>query len=68
MELDYTGKIYGKVSGKYFDTGYTTKDFDKMQSEIKKLKAKNKELQEYHDEHEKMFESGDGLADYIGGL
>lgn len=38
--MEYEGKLYGKINGKYFDTGKTTKDYDN----ILKLIAKNTEL------------------------
>lgn len=28
--MEFHGKLYGKLAGKYFDTGKTTEDFDKL--------------------------------------
>jgi chromosome segregation ATPase len=28
--MEYNGKLYGKIGNKYFDTGYTSVDFDKL--------------------------------------
>lgn len=28
--MKYEGKLYGKVNGKYFDTGHTTEQWDEM--------------------------------------
>lgn len=39
--MNYSGKIYGRVAGKYFDTGNTTDDWDAM---VKSL--------EVHDQNE----------------
>lgn len=36
--MEYHGKLYGKYSGKYFDTGKTAKDFDTLEKENKELK------------------------------
>ena len=46
--MEYTGKLYGKIGNKYFDTGVTTEDYDKLVgknkiSEIKKLNNFSKE-------------------------
>ena len=30
--MEYKGKLYGKVGNKYFDTGYTTDEWDKLQA------------------------------------
>lgn len=30
--MKYEGKLYGKVGGKHFDTGKTSKDLDKLES------------------------------------
>lgn len=29
--MEYTGKLYGKIGNKYFDTGRTSEEFDKFQ-------------------------------------
>lgn len=36
--MKYNGKLYGKVSDKFFDTGATTKDFDSMQMLLNEAK------------------------------
>ena len=30
--MDYEGKLYGKIGGKYFDTGKTTQDWDELKA------------------------------------
>ena len=30
--MEYEGKLYGKIGGKYFDTGKTTDEWDKLQA------------------------------------
>lgn len=30
IRMDYRGKLYAKVAGKYFDTGYHTDDWDNL--------------------------------------
>lgn len=30
--MEYQGKLYGKIGGKYFDTGKTTDEWDKLQA------------------------------------
>jgi len=30
--MEYTGKLYGKIGNKYFDTGVTSEDYDKLQT------------------------------------
>lgn len=30
--MKYIGKLYGKIENKYFDTGKTTEDWDKLES------------------------------------
>lgn len=32
--MKYEGKLYGKIGNKYFDTGYTTEDWDKLSEKI----------------------------------
>lgn len=29
--MEYNGKLYGKLGSKYFDTGKTAKDYDKLE-------------------------------------
>lgn len=35
--MEYTGKLYGKIGNKYFDTSKTSEDFDKLEKEVKEL-------------------------------
>jgi hypothetical protein len=35
--MEYHGKLYGKFGNKYFDTGKTSKDFDKLERDNKKM-------------------------------
>lgn len=37
--MEYHGKLYGKISNKYFDTGKTSKDFDEMFEMLKVAKS-----------------------------
>jgi len=30
--MEYIGKLYGKLSGKYFDTGKTSEDWDELEN------------------------------------
>jgi len=32
--MEYKGKLYGKIGKKYFDTGKTTDDWDRLDSNI----------------------------------
>lgn len=36
--MEYTGKLYGRIGRKYFETGKTSEDYDKLLEENKKLK------------------------------
>lgn len=45
--MEYKGKLYGKIGGMYFETGKTSKDWDKMESKIKELKSKIKEFPKF---------------------
>ncbi len=33
--MKYIGKLYGKLGGKTFDTGYTSEDYDKLIQSLK---------------------------------
>jgi len=35
--MEYTGKLYGKIGNKYFDTGFTSEDYDKLKKENSEL-------------------------------
>lgn len=35
--MNYTGKLYGKVKNKYFETGITSVDYDRKEQRIKEL-------------------------------
>ena len=35
--MEYHGKLYGKIGKKYFDTGKTSADYDKLEAEKKEL-------------------------------
>tara|TARA_B100000378_G_scaffold236018_1_gene202714 strand:- start:21147 stop:21392 length:246 start_codon:yes stop_codon:yes gene_type:complete len=36
--MEYKGKLYGKIGNKYFDTSYTSEDYDNLVKENKELK------------------------------
>lgn len=36
--MDYKGKLYGKIGNKYFDTSYTSDDWDRLNNENTELK------------------------------
>jgi len=38
--MEYKGKLYGKIGGKYFDTSYTSDDWDAMVAQINDLELK----------------------------
>jgi hypothetical protein len=38
--MEYKGKLYGRVGGRYFDTGCTSDDFDNLKKENERLKIK----------------------------
>jgi hypothetical protein len=42
----YHGKLYGKLWNKYFETGKTSDDFDKMELRIKELESENLALKQ----------------------
>lgn len=35
--MEYLGELYGKIGNKYFDTGVSAKDFDKIEKQNKEL-------------------------------
>lgn len=35
--MQYKGKLYGKIGNKYFDTGKTSDDFDRLESRLQSL-------------------------------
>jgi hypothetical protein len=35
--MEYHGKLYGNIAGKYFDTGKTTADYDKLEAAVTHL-------------------------------
>ena len=38
--MEYIGKLYGKIAGKYFDTGATSDDWDDLKEKIDELQTK----------------------------
>lgn len=44
--MEYHGKLYGKIGGKYFDTGKTSDDFDNLEKQRDELLEALKELVE----------------------
>lgn len=44
--MDYIGKLYGKVGGKYFPLGQTTEDWDSLENKIKLLEIQVQAMQE----------------------
>ena len=43
--MEYTGKLYGKIGNKYFDTGFASEDYDKLQKENSELQKQVLNLQ-----------------------
>ena len=42
--MEYTGKLYGRIGNKHFDTGHTAKDWDELIKQVETLKEQlNKE-------------------------
>lgn len=35
--MKYSGKLYGKLGRKHFDTGRTTEDWDRMESALRRI-------------------------------
>jgi hypothetical protein len=35
--MEYHGKLYGKIGNKYFDTGETTEDWDRIEAKVDEL-------------------------------
>ena len=63
--MQYTGKIYGMAGGRYFDTGKTTEDWDRIEIENIDLKKKlgggntiieTPEFLRLRDEHKEMIQ------------
>ena len=44
--MDYKGKLYGKFRNKYFDTGKTSKDYDLLEKQNKKMLEKLAEVKD----------------------
>ena len=42
--MEYRGRLYGKIGGKHFKTGYTTKDWDEMEAKSVQLGRITKEI------------------------
>lgn len=42
--MEYIGKLFGKIGNKYFDTGTTSEDYDKLKERIGELETKLNEL------------------------
>lgn len=42
--MEYHGKLYGKIGNKYFDTGETTEDWDRLEAKVDELHQKVKQL------------------------
>lgn len=36
--MEYTGKLYGRIGNKHFDTGHTAKDWDELIKQVETLK------------------------------
>ena len=43
--MEYTGKLYGRIGNKHFDTGHTAKDWDELNKQIETLKEQLKQEQ-----------------------
>jgi hypothetical protein len=46
--MEYNGKLYGKIGNKYFDTGSTSTDFDKLLSKAEKYDKLMKEISKFY--------------------
>ena len=44
--MEYNGKLYGKFRNKYFDTGKTSKDYDLLEKQNKKMLEKLAEVKD----------------------
>jgi hypothetical protein len=44
VSMEYHGKLYGSFGHKYFDTGKTTVDYNKLESEKQELVSQLKKL------------------------
>ena len=49
--MEYNGKLYGKIGRKHFDTGVTSRDFDKLSQEHKQMLTLLKEIFKNTDPH-----------------
>jgi hypothetical protein len=47
--MEYHGKLYGKVGHRFFDTGKTSKDFDKLERDNSKMLKMLKRMLENYD-------------------
>ena len=60
--MEYLGRLYGKIGGKYFDTGHTTRSWVKLEKEIEYIKAPTEaELLKV----ESLFEENERLRDEL---
>lgn len=41
--MNYTGKLYGKIGGVYFDTGKTSEDYDYLDKKVKEFERQDKD-------------------------
>ena len=48
--MEYHGKLYGKIGHKYFDTGKTSTDYDKIESDKIELVKMLKRMLSNYDE------------------
>jgi hypothetical protein len=65
--MEYTGKLYGKIGNKYFNTGRTSEEFDKyekMAIELQLLKDEKKQVNDIDTSQDKALH----LADVSGSL
>lgn len=42
--MNYSGKLYGRIVNKYFDTGRTSDDWDNLERKVAKLEKENTEM------------------------
>ena len=71
--MKYEGKLYGKIGKKYFDTGHTTEDLDKLshppQTELASERYRREAQSEYRDEADFINELyGIGDSDHYDAL
>jgi len=57
--MNYKGKLYGKIAGKYFDTGVTSEDYDRL---VEGMEILNKGFEAQHEVNTKLIEQNRELV------